>query len=1426
MSKKSAMENVTYINHKGPNNLFNGIVANHDVNGTDLGSVFNIEYEIQKGDVSVKENLPIFVGPNNNPYIQVMDGTNPKLVQIDKIQYREVSVQTVVVNPLTSTPETLVVQKSIVVFKGADGKDYPTSIELSKNGKALMNLQNLAQVAISPIQPAPPAPAIPDIPAPTTRKTLEELKAMATEVTIASNFPNPNNVILVDSTISPNPQIDMLSEKVSSVTYSKIKKTTPRDARYDRFSTANYPDRENIEEIGIEYYLSFKHTKAAAAGGTPTDTTDRIAITIDCYNHVFATLDFGSGEQNYIVEGTGTAKPPVKEGEESFTEDEVVYLDIINDKGQKQRIYLPAEKSKNKEFIENLKKTIEKENQLENIDMVVPPETRKLSDTLMNEVFTEDKTPSGPLSYKKDDTTYFYLPCKNGSTQKYFNFSQKDGDTSLYVNLDKVKNPTPPPDFFADDTTYKVVGYDVDASGAIKLKISNGEKIFSTVTPVMAEEVPDLFNPPTTPTAPYTPKYADPTGIVSGTTFIEVDEKTIPKNKNTEGPSTVEEQDLTSIPEDKKLSTTKSPKGSVLISGNKDFSFEGGSTRNLHSISTIAQDIILNGTRAGAPKSQRIGTFSDEGTSGKKNDVLLMVTSDDNAKYPSGNPPIIIKRDGADGKKTKVFLSEEEATRLGINFSDLKKNRDNYFEFEADAVQLSENMTVGGLTLKARTRSGTNRSFNLTVESQGVALQDIDNSKVYTHTEDTASMDMSVSRQYLNDCLDPTSPRQFKGVFKAPPAAPGSLLDFDKLPESFKQMFVMQTRLYRMQQENLRNSTPADLVNGDPNKALSIGEPPKYELYSIPTIDDNGNVTYSDFVKDLTATPAKTYFYGHTSNEEQKNRTKPRYHEVKQGYLAVEGTSKKSYKYHVVIEEPHKKGETNKGVEMPVDPSQNKDMFNFVKSNLADPQDVASSEGRAKPARKRGGTNYNDDSGTQNIHTYAYDPLGKAKIIDDNVATMQKEVKEITPDAIPDIKFPEPDRKVGPTVDDIVEQEAPKKDWTQLWTGIKDENKKTWVAAFAIITLLSIFLPFLALISGPLLGIMVASDTGLFTDVWLRPTNYRHSRWAKHKKEIDGKGLQIEKQIAKNQDRIMDIDITLDNIKDEINKIKSDPKLTEAQKQAKIKKLEKEKAYYETEKSNLAKNNAELAVELAVHTDKKLIMLKEERDRLSEIKKKLEPIMSRRALTREKVSIDEIKDFRDPGTLSTRNMERNAQLTTINLLLTDKNFKDDLIGKNKILLEQQKVYLEMEKSYENAIPPATPNPLSKEDEKLAKKHGLDQKEYNETRELMEKQNNGTISPDELRRLEELKRLYGWSPFASLFGLWESIDNETSSTEQIVRARGERFAAEHPDKNGMVDYEIRPEEKAAGETKTGDTSKYNYSDPTQPKRKMDDEGMIF
>lgn len=1422
------MSGITYRNHTGPNDLFGNLridaltptdaIPGYDVAGTDLGTVFNVEYEIEKGETTTKANLPIFVTPGRTipgppvitvperTFMQVLDNSvtpaKPKLVEITKIKYREVEVHVVDNSTTITTPrKTLTIKKTIAVIEGADGKDYPTSIEVSKNGGAIANLRELAHVPLSPdLDPTH------DIAPTGTRKTLDQMRGIATEVTVAANFPDPSKVVLVDGSVSPNPQIDVLSEKEPSITYSRI---TKGDSRVKRFSTSRYNDRDNIEEIGIEYYLKFTHTKAAATGKEPTNVKDEIAVTVDCNGQVFVTMDYGSGEQNYVLEGMGTAKPPVKEGEESYTEDEVVYLDVINDKGQKDRIYLPAEKSKNAEFVENLKRTLEKKNQHENMDEVAAHKTRELSHTLMNEVFAEDKIPSGPLSYKKDGKTFLYIPCENGAPQNYLNFSQKDGDTSLYVNLDKVDNPTPPPPQFPDDTTYRVIGYECEggANGKIKLKISDGKKVYSVVTPVEAKDMPDLFNPPVAPAVDYTPKYTDPAQIVTGTTFTEVDEKTIPVNKNAEGHSTVEEEDLTKIPEDKKLKTTKSTKGVALATENKSFSFEGGPTpgAKVHNIDTITQEIGLKETKPGAPTSQKISTFSDEGTGGtNKDDVLLMVTSDDTAKYPSGKPPIVIKRDGTDGKKTKVYLSEEEATRLGItDLADLSKNRDGYYEFEATGVQLSENLTVGGLTLKAKMKPGkTARNFNLAVESQGVMLQDVDNHTTHSHTEDSASMDMAVSRQYLNDCLDPASTRQFKGVFQAsPPAAPGTLQDFDKMPESFKQLLVMQTKLYRAQQEALRTGTPPDLVNGDPNKPLVVGDPPKYELYSIPSIDDAGNVVYSDFVKDIST--GKMYYYGHTSNEEQKNRTKPRYHEVKQGYLGREGSSARSYKYHVVIEEPHRAGETNKGVEIPVDPAQNRDMFNFVRNNLGDPQDVATAEGRAKPARKRGGTDYNDGGTTQKMHTYDYDPLGKAKVIDDNVASMEKEVEQHTPQPVEHIGFPDPDRKVGPTVDEIVPQKAPKKDWTQLWKGISDGNKKTWVAAFAIITLLSVFLPFLALISGPLLGIMVASDTGLFTDIWLRPTNYRHSRFKKRCKEIDGKGLQIEKQIAKNQDRIMDIDIMIESIDNQIAEIKKDPKLTEAQKQAKIKQLEKEKAGYQTEKANIAKENANLAVELAVHTDKKLILLKEEQERLHKASAQVKSLQSTTVLVNGTYMKLETTTARD------------KQIKIIDQLLAKGN-KKNIDKLDKKMLEQQKIYLLAEEAYESAVPPAKPVPLSKEDAKMAAKYGFDQEEYNETRKLMEEEKNGTISKDGEKRLKELKKRYGLSPFAALFGYSDSIDSEIASTEAVDRAIGERFGAEHPDEHGMVDYEIK-HEKTDSETKSGDTSNRSTYDPTQPKK---------
>ena len=145
------MNGVTFINHYGPNNLFAGVVSRANDTGTDLGSIFNVEYNIEKGDKTEKGYATFFVTPGSSKYIQFNDGSgNIQLARVLSSSTEEVEVHDVVDTTVSAgtPPNTLNVKKSVlrlrvapIVSGGNANVDLP--IEVIYNAEAVSNIERI-----------------------------------------------------------------------------------------------------------------------------------------------------------------------------------------------------------------------------------------------------------------------------------------------------------------------------------------------------------------------------------------------------------------------------------------------------------------------------------------------------------------------------------------------------------------------------------------------------------------------------------------------------------------------------------------------------------------------------------------------------------------------------------------------------------------------------------------------------------------------------------------------------------------------------------------------------------------------------------------------------------------------------------------------------------------------------------------------------------------------------------------------------------------------------------------------------------------------------------------------------------------------------------------------------------------------------------
>lgn len=1478
------MNGVTFINHYGPNDMFNAttpggftpIVDHADQVGTDLGSIFNVEYNVVKGNQTGKGYATFFVTPTNETYIQYNDGSGTtKLAWV-----RDTKTKDVTVHEVDQNGSALNVQKTVLSLEvlpvGGTVVDVDLPIETRYNLDAIKNIQTITDTS-------------------TRRKTLREMQNESKQITQA-NLP-PLAVYEPSATAQK-----ILSEKNSNITYSRIRNGAS-DSRVGRFSLARYPDRDTIDVLATEYYLKFKHTKVTEPNKKPKEVEDKIAIMLDYHNQPMVTMKDPFGmEEAYTLQGFGTAKPPVKEGETSYTEDEVVYLDVINQTSEKQRIYLPVEKKKNPEFIKSLKDLIELRVELHNIDEVTTiPAVKELSDSLMNETFDADRIPDGNLSYKKDNVTYLYL--QNSTKTDYLRLMKKDGESGLFINLDGVlDNPTAtPPTVFPNGKSFEVKKFQTNGAN-IQAVISDSTKLRTVDLPAnVATALFDLSG-----------NLLQPQQIESAFRFIEVDENTYPNCKNPKVTATILGENLTgnfhytkrdgsgdvtyqylsyldasgaekhlqliekggkiygnfnteasnpaqfetcliesikrgttetdpctvtyitgnpgqkftgmlgiqntpanagvidilekindtaspthfpltssheiesqSLPpishdtvgktpfaelgEDGNLSRSRATEGVALV--RKDFPIPSGVT-----LDCLEQPVLLQGANPfSSGETQKLSTFSDP-------NILLTVAKSDSTK-----PIAMFTRETRTNKIT-LSLSGEQVNALNtsnpnLNLGNgLSPDRFGYYNFEVEAVQLGQNL-MQDVTIKSL---GT--EMKLTISSQGMIVASTSQKGAVRETE--KPLNIGVSREFFDEALknnDPAySPASKLEVYVESEQNRAGVSTLPKEPLA-SSIYESLTRQHRLD----------CIARGSFDQPLVLHGGTRYEthLYSFPTgIKRGTEEIFVDFRvgpdRDRSGKP-NIYYFGHVTREHTIDATRttatmPKYHKIESGCFAEGNVSAasavgvrptKNVIKPVLQLETKLEGSTKRTIyfDLPTDYAtygtdgnqKARDILDFLQR-----QNIYTSSSAQNMQR--------DFGGGKSALVYTQDPSSISTYIDDNVAQLQRAPStQVSYDAVENIgdataeplhnfeQIQSPDeRKIGPSRDEIKPDVAPKKESRQLWKGIKKENRPTWIGLCALVTIFSVFLPILGIVSGAMLGIIVASDSEIFSNIMIGQRNYRQPNATLH-------GRMIEMSMNKNKKRIRNYTEFISSVQAKINKVNADTKLTPAEKSAKLAKLNREKALFEGERNKLITENARLGVDLAKNADKELRSLKKEQ---IEVKEKIDRVDSI-------VSLYYLVESPD----KTNATAVGDQLNILNTLIADKDNKN--IRKN---LEQQKVYLL--DVWKNELGRSLDATQTKEFNTLSKKYDFDEREAQELRDLEEKRETGTLSKEELERLKKLRELYGKSPLAALREYFSDVSSNVDRREEEISAMATRYAEEHPE-NGWRDFKFEEEKNA-------------------------------
>ncbi len=1489
------MKGVTYIDHKGPNNLFTGIVAGNNINGTNLGTIFNVECDVVKGETTTKGNVTLYVTPDTfnadgslatkgRTYIQVRDGSSSKLVEVESVSHEEIEVHTV--SDTTTTSRLLTVKKTVVVLNGVDGEKYTTPVEVVNNGQAAIAIETLTNRNA------------------TSRKTLQQMKDESKETTVA-NLPDTNESIFeaglsIPSTTNPT---RVLGEDNPNICYSRIRVGDPR---VDRFSTTRYQNRDDIEEIGIEYYLTFKHSRVGPPGEKPIDISDRIAVTTDYHGQNYVTMTINGREKNYSLLGMGTERPPVKEGETSYTENEVVYIDVINEQNKKERIYLPAEKGKNKDFIENLQNTIQNKNELHKMDEVTtPPPTVELSNKLMNKVFDEDRIPLGPLSYQKDDITYLYIP--HGRTQDdYLRFMQKEGKVGLYVNLNGVERNSTPPSTYPNGTTFEVVDFIFGSDGStppsevLKMIISDGTERMTVDTAITRAqaEASALYDRDNS-------RLLFPTEVMAGRpdpkiSYISVDENTYPNCKNktvtatetspaptgnlvyerfdSDGSlikdhyishgfpeshfhlmeknnqfyanfntgTTVETCRIVGVTRD----TTSPDKCTVTyIAGNPDAQkYTGELTLSATAITELENlcagrplanpEIPISNTQL-PPAANEIVTknpvveFGDDGvvkTNGnRKVGQVALITETPNFMGLSGvkgfsqdilladgsrqslttfhsdttlltisehetNTPVATFNVGgtsglftaSDVPNAEMVLAVEKANELGLNSYGIPDGTGNLV-FPIDAMQISQNGAAKDIIIKAG-----GADVRVSFSSQGIVASTP--AGPVRKAAENPPLDIGISDTYYNNAIN------IEGGITKPLGgctverdAKGNIVNKD-LNGAILESFVRQQR---------------DAVKAGKNPLEPMKLADGSLLYSIPVqVKNTASPTiYLDYMVSADGT---VYQYQHRTKEAKEGAKGG---EVKPGWQRVEqvvfrqSSRSSDEKYFVATLNNDSRASTPVSVK-----NTNQDAKPTLGVSLKDFENnevlmalftgkMQADLGLGKKLRLKTPSEVTssnvDGAETGKTYTIPVDinnsDHGSVLVGDDGLAQLQRyESTENTYEPVAQIVEPSravlesvdqindpKERKLGTTIHTITPDEAKPKKPKQIWKGISD--RKAWVAFLALATVFSIALPFLGIVAGILLGIFAASENEIFGDLKYTPSYYRQ-------RVADREGRQIERTMMKNKDNINTLNTAIKVLDDKIEKINGNTNLTEAQKSAKLRKLNAERSGYISQRDSLIRENERLVISLAQHSDSELLSLKKEQRKVERITERIDDLKTRFGLVDHPESAD-----------------RATQMRIIRNILDNEH---PTLASKRILKEQQ-AYLALEQAREDD------RDLSDEEKNLAKKCGFDQSEFNRMKELEEKRNSGEISEEEEKLLKALMKKYGKSPLEILKDWFDYTSERVDEKTEHVVADAENFNEAHPE-NGYRDITV-DQTPAPAENETR-ASENPYSGPKVGTRK--------
>ncbi|MBE7075766.1 MAG: hypothetical protein E7375_01690 [Clostridiales bacterium] len=570
---------------------------------------------------------------------------------------------------------------------------------------------------------------------------------------------------------------------------------------------------------------------------------------------------------------------------------------------------------------------------------------------------------------------------------------------------------------------------------------------------------------------------------------------------------------------------SKKTKGQNLKTSN--LLFDGGD-----SLVGVSQNIET--TKSLKTETDQIFSVVDTGLStGKYKDSLLIVSSGDKVSA-------YFEKDG-DGLKVKVseeFIAQFKAANPDMTTFDAGEAKDGFYSFDIERLKLSSSLTIEDIQVKAG-----GKDFALMFSTLGFQVKDAEG-KLGKTTAPSDHFDITVSTKFIEETYDLDSQ-----------------CTMDKTEPAYSAVLISMIQMERKKATGeLTGKTDAE-TEKKKNEIVSLKLPvgsktPDVELYSIP-IKDGDEIKYLNIKKEGT----KTFAYLHITGSATNNRTRqiPRFYEIHSASLEASTTAGGLTKESLFLSIDNKRDKNN-DIPLSIDFGfeENKQALTALRNVM--PEEFSHiSNAYSEPI----GSTKTSDGKSLNIYPIPERPNAAIASLDD-VAILSRATKTIErePDPVPvppDPVPPDPDPKPKP---------KPKEEE-------KDKKKTPWgliaLVGFGLITFLSTVFPILSVATIPFMafcGIMAIVQTKPWKTVkdWIN--KFKESRKkAKEKESTIKKSLEKEKDLKKKKTKdrktYLARSIHLEKLKAERERVEADPLLTKQEKEAQLKKLDKEIAKYE-----------------------------------------------------------------------------------------------------------------------------------------------------------------------------------------------------------------------------------------------------------------------